>query len=108
MDISLFLSKITALYLVIGSIGILINAKRFAAWVKTLKTDVYIYIGGAFSLVIGLLMVLSHNIWVADWPVVVTVMGWLALIKGIMIMWYPDAVIKMSKIYHRRSVPRRI
>ncbi len=106
MELTLFLSKVTALYLVIGSVGILINAKRLAGWVKTVKADVHTYIAGAFALIIGLLMVLSHNVWVADWPVVVTIMGWAALIKGILLMWYPDAVLKMSKTVKNAAVLR--
>jgi hypothetical protein len=39
--------------------------------------------------IIGLLIVVSHNIWVKDYRVVITIFGWLSLVKGIAYMAFP-------------------
>ena len=39
--------------------------------------------------VAGLAIVRAHNRWVAAWPVLVTVLGWLALIGGLCRMLFP-------------------
>jgi vacuolar-type H+-ATPase subunit I/STV1 len=59
---------------------------------------------GIITVIAGLAMVLAHNIWRGGaLPVVVTLVGWLALIKGLLILILPaDAVaeILMSWLRH--------
>ncbi len=56
-----------------------------------------VYVSGLFNLIIGLLVILSHNIWVADWRVLITIMGWLALTKGIVRLFFPEKLPKLAK-----------
>ena len=53
------------------------------------KKGFMLYFFGIFALIIGLLVVLSHNVWEADYRVVITIIGWLALIKGIAYLTLP-------------------
>ena len=52
---------------------------------------------GGVSIVVGLLIVLSHNIWVAEWPVLITLVGWLMLLQGVMRVFFPDSFAKCMK-----------
>jgi hypothetical protein len=45
----------------------------------------------------GLAVVLSHNVWVQDWRVIVTLLGWLALISGGVRVFAPERAIKFGK-----------
>jgi hypothetical protein len=45
---------------------------------------------GTASIMGGLAIVISHNVWVADWPVLVTVFGWVVLLKGIATFASPE------------------
>ncbi|WP_421724363.1 hypothetical protein [Bauldia sp.] len=38
----------------------------------------------------GLAVVWFHNLWVRDWRVIVTLLGWLSLIAGLFRMAFPD------------------
>ena len=53
-----------------------------------------VYLSGALFFVAGLAIVRIHNLWVAGWPVLVTVLGWLALLLGLVRMFgaglYPE------------------
>lgn len=40
-------------------------------------------------LICGVLMVYGHNLWVADWRVVVTIVGWMTLLKSVAILLAP-------------------
>lgn len=51
---------------------------------------------GMLTIPAGLLMVIGHNIWVFDWPVLVTVAGWLMLIKGTTYVLAPQTFLKAS------------
>ena len=41
------------------------------------------------ALTMGLAIVNTHNVWVAGWPVIITIFGWLAIIGGIMRITMP-------------------
>jgi hypothetical protein len=59
---------------------------------------------GIITVAAGLAMVLAHNIWSGGaQPVVVTLVGWIALIKGLLILFLPadvHAEIIMSWLRH--------
>jgi len=41
-------------------------------------------------LVIGLTVVTLHNVWVADWPVVITAFGWIMVVKSMTYLLAPQ------------------
>ena len=52
----------------------------------------------------GLFFVLSHNIWVADWTVLVTIFAWGTLLKGDAFMIMPDTVVKMTQAWKNEKL----
>lgn len=84
-------------YLAIG-IGITVNPafyrKMFADFIEN---SAILYLGGIMALVVGFLIVAFHNTWVMDLSVIITIIGWMALIKGIVILILPKAMISLSK-----------
>jgi hypothetical protein len=40
-------------------------------------------------LICGVLMVMGHNLWVADWRVLVTITGWATLLKSVALLLAP-------------------
>jgi hypothetical protein len=47
-----------------------------------------IFLSGILLFVAAIAMVRTHNIWVGGWPVVVTVLGWLAVLSGLLRMLF--------------------
>ena len=45
----------------------------------------------------GLAVVLSHNVWVLNWPLIITLLGWIAVISGALRIFAPDRAIKIGK-----------
>ena len=48
-----------------------------------------VYLNGLLLFVAGLSIVRVHNVWTTDWPVLVTLMGWLFLLGGLIRMIAP-------------------
>jgi uncharacterized membrane protein YphA (DoxX/SURF4 family) len=44
------------------------------------------------TLVLGLAVVAGHNVWVADWPVAVTLFGWILVAKSTLFLLFPQSV----------------
>jgi uncharacterized membrane protein len=51
-----------------------------------------IWIVGVLALVAGLAIVNAHNVWEPDWRVIITILGWLAIIRGLASILFPTAV----------------
>jgi hypothetical protein len=49
-----------------------------------------VYLNGTLLFVAGLSIVRVHNWWTGGWPVLVTLMGWLAILGGLIRMIAPE------------------
>jgi len=55
------------------------------------------------TLIIGLLLVNTHNIWEPSWTLIITLIGWIALIKGTAIFIFPDQFLKFAENYSKND-----
>lgn len=100
MDLSIFVAQVAAVtYLSVG-VGMLLDKGYY----KKLLDDFYkdttgIYLGGFMALIIGFTLVTYHNEWVKSWEVLVTILGWLALVKGVGLLAFPTAFLNWSKSF---------
>ncbi len=70
--------------------AVLINFGSFPALAEQISRDpALIFVSGILLLVAGLAIVRVHNIWAGGWPVLVTVLGWLAVLGGLVRMLFP-------------------
>ena len=46
----------------------------------------------------GLIIVIGHNVWVSDWPVVITILGWLITIKCTFYLIVPQLAPRLAKL----------
>jgi uncharacterized membrane protein len=83
MATSIFLAKLIGPILAVIGIGMLVNGKVYRALVEEfLRSHALIYLSGLLTMTAGLALVLSHNVWAADWRVIITILGWLGTIGG--------------------------
>ena len=95
--LSIFLAKLLGVYLVIISLAVLVNKDRYERMVKKMDiSPLQQHAYAAFTLILGLLVVLTHNIW-DSWPIVITITGWLLVLKGAFNLIMPEQVLKIAK-----------
>ena len=71
-------------------LGMLLNATFYAAAVgEGAHSPVLIAISGMATLVAGLAILNAYHAWTADWRVLVTVIGWLFIIAGLIRLIVP-------------------
>lgn len=96
--VTLFLATIIGWYLVIVSLFLLVRRDVLQRGMKDIMSQHgLLLVLAIITVILGLLMVVSHNIWVLGWPVVVTLMSWLVLIVGLIRLFFPDEAIKMGQ-----------
>ena len=70
--------------------AMLINFGSFPALAERIsRNPALIFVSGILLLVAGLAIVRAHNIWAGGWPVLVTVLGWLAVLAGLVRVLFP-------------------
>lgn len=95
METSIYLAKLMGpIYLVVAA-GLLINQDHFRAVAKEVAASpALFYLTGVIALIIGGLIVLLHNVW-SGWPIVVTLVGWAAIAKGVVRTLAPGRATEM-------------
>jgi uncharacterized membrane protein HdeD (DUF308 family) len=84
----------------------LINASHFPEMAKQIGNDPgLIFVSGILLLVAGLAIVRVHNFWNGGWRVVVTVLGWLAVISGLLRMFLPFWAASIASTLGQSSTP---
>ena len=54
------------------------------------------------TLMLGLALVLQHNIWVMDWQVLVTILCWIVFLKGLFLLFFPKkAELSMALLQNK-------
>jgi hypothetical protein len=93
MPTSIFLAKLIGPILVIVGLGVLVNRKSLDALAQEIfRSHALLFLLGAMDLAAGLAIVLTHNVWTADWRVIITLLGWLMIIRGAVRILIPDRV----------------
>jgi len=73
--------------------GMLTEGDAYSSLLKEfIGSRALIFVTGVLALLAGLIIVNAHNLWVPDWRVVITVLGWLAIVRGIMNLVFPATV----------------
>lgn len=89
---TIFLGKLLGAYIIIFAAAMLFNSQGMIAAVGGLFQDASLMLVlGVVVVAAGLAMVFGHNVWSGGaLPVVVTVVGWLTLLKGLILLLLPS------------------
>ena len=70
--------------------ALLINLGSISTLVESVSRDpALVLVSGVLSFVAGLAVVRVHNHWAGDWAVLVTILGWLLLVGGLVRILFP-------------------
>ncbi len=83
MELSLLLAKVIGVGLVLVAASMLFNRKNIDLLFDAYKSAAAVYITGIVEIFLGLSLVISHNIWAADFRVIITIIGWMLLVRGV-------------------------
>jgi len=108
MATSLFLARLLGPLLLAVGAGILVNPKPF----RTMASEVIgsvtlVYLFGLIDFAAGLAIVLVHNVWTPNWRVLITLIGWLMLIRGAVRILAPDTIMGFAAklIRNKQLIP---
>jgi len=98
METSILIAKFMGPVMLVAGCSMFLNRKKMTAIFEDfVNSPGLIFFAGFIALILGLAFVIFHNRWVAGWPVLITIYGWLALVGGILRIGFPDLAISIGK-----------
>jgi len=102
MQASIFLARLLGPLLLLPGIGLPINQRAFRTMAgEVIGSITLVYLFGLMDVAAGLAILLVHNVWVADWRVLITLLGWLLLIRGAARVLIPETLMGYAKTIMR-------
>ena len=87
---TILLAQLMGPILIAVGLGFLFNRGFYSKMAKDFEQhDGLMYLAGIFTMLLGLLMVLNHNIWELNTVGLITLLGWATLVKGAVILIMP-------------------
>lgn len=98
MEASIFLGKLFGYVLVLMALHVFFCKKHFRAYAEhMLENPGVANFMSFFAVIMGVLLLLYHNVWAADWGIVVTLLCWVVLIRGLFGFFCPEGMAKMAR-----------
>jgi len=98
MQTSIFLARLIGPVMALVGISLLMNEMAFRKMaMEFLRSPALIFFSGMILMSAGLAVVLSHNVWVLNWPLIITLLGWIAVVSGALRVFAPDRALKIGK-----------
>ena len=109
MEISIILAKIFAVYLAIMGVSLLRNRAYYSKMiVEVAKAPMLILFISAIRTIMGLILISMHNVWVLGFPLIITLLGWLILVNGVVGMVFPQIIEAWAEKFDSVSKLRNI
>ncbi len=103
MEISTFFAQFWGSFFIIFGLLFIIT-RQLGKTIEMTEDKAFVISTGYITLLMGLVTVILHNVWVADWRVAITILGWSTLIKGIMKIGFPEQIHKQAQRFKKKQI----
>src|SRR5262245_22816564 len=98
MSTSIFLARLIGPVMTLVGVSLLVDEAAFRKMaLEFLRNPALIFFSGMIMMSAGLVVVLTHNVWVLDWHVIITLLGWVTVISGAARVFAPQRAAKVGK-----------
>ncbi|MDD5110009.1 MAG: hypothetical protein PHI63_02220 [Patescibacteria group bacterium] len=94
MTLSNYLAELWGITIVVVALTLLIKPKLLKKLFAEVENEATMFFWGVVTFIIGVAMVLAHNVWVPDWRVAITILGWLSMFEGLDVLFLPERMKK--------------
>jgi heme O synthase-like polyprenyltransferase len=90
-----FLAKLFGLVFIFLGVSLFSKPHDFQNTAKEIaKSNAFMTLISLIPLVAGVSLIISHNIWIKNWPVIITVLGWVIFFCGIIRLFFHKHVMQ--------------
>ena len=93
MEFALIVAKVFAVYLVVSGAVLLFKGKTLPLILKDFFAHpAVVYLTGIILICVGAVLLFRYNVWDNTWRSFATAFGWLALLKGLAYVFFPNVL----------------
>lgn len=97
MELSILIARIASVIYLSAALGGFFSTDYYRRIVDDLFANAALaYMTGFTAVILGALIAFYHNVWTTDWRVLITIIGWIAIIKGVAIIAFPGFIRRIS------------
>jgi len=103
---SIFIAKLLGPMFVVLGVALLSKGDSLRVILRQfIDSPVLLYLAGLFGLLGGLALALTHNIWSFDWRLLITLIGWVTLIRALVTIFMPQRIAAVGRLFlaHRAA-----
>jgi hypothetical protein len=105
MQPAVFIARLIGPTFVAVGLGILLNGPFYTALImEAVRSPTLIYFSGLMSLIPGLAILTVHRSWTGGWRVIVTIIGWLMAIGGVIRLVLPATTAALATDIYAKPV----
>ena len=103
MEISIFFARLWgSFFIIFGLLSII--TRQLGRTIEMTKDKAFVISTGYITLLMGLVTVILHNVWILNWTLAITILGWSTLIKGIMKIGFPEQIHKQAQRFKKKQI----
>lgn len=100
------LARVIGPLFIIAAAGILLNLEAYQGLIKEFSNSLALcYLAGFMALLLGLIVLQFQNTWEPRWPVLITILGWITVVKGAALVVLPGPSLRIWYSYTGSPVP---
>jgi hypothetical protein len=97
MPPAVFIARLAGPLFLVAGVGILLDGAVYSAMIaEAVRSPTLIYFSGLSAFVPGLAILNVHHTWTADWRVIITILGWLLVIGGVVRIALPQTTASLA------------
>ena len=97
MEIVNFLALLWGFILVIIPLSFLVNSKNTKTIFHIVEDEKMLLLIGMISTILGIVSIVTYNIFDKSWQILITLLGWIILIKGIVLLFTPKIIVNLYR-----------
>jgi hypothetical protein len=95
--IAYILARFFGLFFIVIGLMVLVRRNQKAYFDQFVESKEYLFVTGLMTLILGAIIVALFNTWTLDWRLLITILGWLTLLKGAMMLIMPEYSVSIWK-----------
>ena len=105
VDLYTLVEKLTASSMILWGLALLLNPRILLSFYNTFiekeENESLLYLTAGAFLTLGLIIVWIHNDWYLAPSIIVTLIGWILVLKAMLWMCFPNLGIKIAKKFYK-------
>jgi hypothetical protein len=104
MDVSIFFARLWGSFFIVFGL-LFIVSRQLGKTIEMTDDKAFVISTGYVTFLMGLVTVILHNVWVLNWKIIITILGWSTLIKGIAKIGFSEFIhVQAQKFKNKQMI----